>query len=118
LRERIPLLHKQSKTSHLGVPKEGDVVIVKDDRLPRSSWKLGKVLKCITSKDSKVREAKIQLPGHTTVTTAVNYLFSLELNEVSTQPRKVLQNGLNNELCLFTFSFSWECRGVQAGLDN
>jgi len=75
------------------------------------------VLKLITSKDSKVRAAEIQLPGHTTVTRAVNYLFPLELNEVSTQPRKALQNGLNNELCLITFSFSWECRGVQAGLD-
>ena len=41
MRKRIPLFHKQPKTSHLD--KEGDIV---DDKLP-SSWKLGKALKLV-----------------------------------------------------------------------
>ena len=77
------MFHKQPKTSHLGEPKEGDVVIIKDEKLPRSSWKLDKVLKLVESKGMKVRAAEIQLPGHSTVTIAIYYLFPLQLKEVS-----------------------------------
>ena len=44
LRERIPLVHKQSKTYCDKEPIEGTIVIVKDNNLPRSSWKLGKIV--------------------------------------------------------------------------
>ena len=44
LRERIPLVHKQSKFNCHKEPMEGNIMIVKDDNLPRSSWKLGKVI--------------------------------------------------------------------------
>ena len=121
MREKFLLIHKQPRTSYSGEPKEGDTVIVKDDKLPRSSWKLGKILKLIRSQDLKVRVAQIQLPGHSTKTRAINYLFPLELKEVSPQLQlyKASQDGLNEELCLITFSSSsWECYGVQAGLYN
>ena len=37
----IPLIHKAHKTCHWRVPKEGEIVIVKEDNVPRSSMKLG-----------------------------------------------------------------------------
>ena len=43
LREKLPIFHKGSKFKNVKVPKEGDIVLVKDDSMPRSSWKLGKI---------------------------------------------------------------------------
>jgi len=91
---------------------------VKDDKLPRSSWKLGKILKLISSRDLKVRVAQIQLPGHSTITRAINYIFPLELKEVSPQlqPYKALQDGLNEELCLIILLCKFVCFENMMGL--
>ncbi|XP_075157769.1 uncharacterized protein LOC142231036 [Haematobia irritans] len=40
--------------------KENDFVIVKDDNLPPTEWKLGRVIKVFTGNDSKVRVAEIR----------------------------------------------------------
>ena len=40
LREKLPLEHKHPKSQSLMEPKEGSIVIVKDNNLPRSTWKL------------------------------------------------------------------------------
>jgi len=64
------------------------------------------VLKLVESKDTKVRTAEIQLPGHSTVTKMINHLFPLKLKEalsVQSQPRNGLREGLNTELCLISF---------------
>lgn len=78
LREKLPIYHKSS-TEIQRVPKEGDIVLVKDDNLPRSSWKLGRILHLVHGQDEKVRSAKILLPGHTVVSRAINCLYTLEL---------------------------------------
>ena len=84
LRERILLIHKQPRTSYSGEPKEGDIVIVKDDKLPRSSWKLGKILKLISSRDLKVTVAHIQLPGHNTITRAISIRIKRSITSATT----------------------------------
>ena len=63
LREKLPLEHKHPKSQSLMEPKEGSIVIVKDNNLPRSTWKLGRILCLIPSSDSRVRSAEILLPG-------------------------------------------------------
>ena len=52
LREKLPLEHKQTRSQHLMEPKKGSIVIVKDKSLPRSNWKVGKILRLIPSSDS------------------------------------------------------------------
>ena len=34
LREKLPLLHRGLKSKNVKVPKEGDIVLVKDDNMP------------------------------------------------------------------------------------
>ena len=37
LREKLPVFHKGSKSKNVKVPKEGDIALVKDDNMSRSS---------------------------------------------------------------------------------
>ena len=57
----------------------GDVVLVKDDNLPRAAWKLGKILDLVQGRDGKVRSAEVLLPGHTRISRAINCLYPLEM---------------------------------------
>ena len=36
-----------------------DIVIVQDNDMPRSEWKLGKVIECLPSRDGQVRRVKV-----------------------------------------------------------
>ncbi|XP_068207524.1 uncharacterized protein [Palaemon carinicauda] len=60
IQEYLPLLQERQKWS---VPKRdinvGDVVLTLDERLPRGSWPLGKVMEVTRSADSRVRQALI-----------------------------------------------------------
>ena len=53
LRERISLYHKGANRSQ-GLPKIGDIVLVKDDNLPRAAWKLGKIINLVQGQDGMV----------------------------------------------------------------
>ena len=96
LRERIPLVHKQSKSSSSAEPIEGSIVIVKDDNLPQSAWKLGKIIRLITSRDAKIRTAEVQLPSQTIISRAINHLYPLEL-PVKSSGKKILENVADKE---------------------
>ena len=74
LRERLPLIHKAHKICHSKEPKEGEIVIVKEDNVPRSSWKLGRVTRLILGRDSKIRSVEIQLSSKNTICRAINYV--------------------------------------------
>ena len=40
-------------------PSVGDVVIIHEDKLKRCDWRIGKIVELITSKDGKIRSAKV-----------------------------------------------------------
>ena len=61
------------------VPKEGDIVLVKDDNMARSSWKLVKIQHLRIGLDGEIRSAEILLPNCLTVVRAINFLYPLEL---------------------------------------
>lgn len=46
--------------------KEGDIVLVQDDRFPRLYWKIGRVLSLILGQDGKCRVVEVQTlsPGN------------------------------------------------------
>ena len=71
-------------------PIQGSTVIVKDDNLPRSSWKLGKILQLIPGRDSEILSAEVQLAGHYFITRSVNHLYPLQLPEKVNEPAKGL----------------------------
>ena len=53
------------RRSHLGKgtgrqhPQIGDVVVVHDDNLRRQSWRIGKIVKLLTSKDGQIRACEL-----------------------------------------------------------
>ena len=62
LRERT-MHHKQPRTTVACHPQPGDIVVVQDESLPRSVWKLAKVVQVHTSVDDEARTATIMLPN-------------------------------------------------------
>ena len=59
-REYLPTLQPRSKwcTPRRNFTR-GDIVMIKDDNLPRNAWQLGEVISAVTSKDGLVRAVKI-----------------------------------------------------------
>ena len=80
LRERIPLEHKLFRSVSLKhKSRVGSIVnIVKDGNVPRGNWKLGRIVRLIISRNSKIRSADVQL-GKSIVCRSINHLYSLEL---------------------------------------
>ena len=82
LRETSPLRHKGVRSQLYRWPKLGEVVVVKDDYLPRGAWKLALIKEFIFGKDGLIRSVKIQLPNKTIISRAINHLFPLEISSV------------------------------------
>ena len=115
LREKLPLEHKQPRSQNLMEPKEGSIVIVKDKSLPRSNWKVGRILRLIPSSDSRVRSAEIQLPGESVISRAINHLYPLELTQSdqgqSIKARKTIYDSLKDDCSAILFCVPQECHG-------
>ena len=83
----------QSKNSS-NIPGVNDIVIIKEDKLPRQQWRLGRITKLIKSRDGNVRAADV-LVGKTG---AVNRLYPLEYaNENVTDIQSPIEEKLNNK---------------------
>ena len=64
------------------IPNVSEVVLVKIAKLPRSSWKLGRVVELNISRDLLVRSAKVKLMGSKEIITrSVTLLYPLEIQE-------------------------------------
>ena len=63
LRETLPLSHRESRSQILRQPKIGEIVLVKDDNVPRRTWKLAIIKEFILSRDRQIRSAIVQLPN-------------------------------------------------------
>ena len=59
--------------------------------MPRGSWKLGKIIQLIPSKDNEIRAAKVQLATKKILTRAMNHLYPLECAS-SSEPRSELKD--------------------------
>lgn len=61
----------------------GDVVIVKDEHLPRGQWKLGVVQEVATGRDNQVRAATVKVASsgrqHSTLKRPIQLLYPLEI---------------------------------------
>ena len=79
LRETLPLTHKGPRSQVKRQPKIGEIVIIKDDNLPRRTWKLGRIKSHIFSKDNQIRAVKVQLPNKNILDRAINHLYPLEI---------------------------------------
>ena len=79
LRESLPLSHKKQQSQISRQPKIGEIVLVKEDSLPRRAWKLALIKEYILSKDGEIRSVIIQLPNKQLVSRAINHLFPLEI---------------------------------------
>ena len=59
----MPLFQKGSRSSILRQPRIGEIVLVKDENLPRQTWKMALIKKFIFSKDGETPSVIIQLPN-------------------------------------------------------
>ena len=96
-------------------PKKGSIVIVKDKSLPRSNWKVAKILRLIPSSDSRIRSAEIQLPGESVISQAIDHLYPLELSQFdqgqTIEARKPIYDSLKDNCSAILFCVPRECHG-------
>ena len=77
-REYLPTLARRSKwTDVVSVPKVGDVCLITEEKTPRPTWPLGRVVEAIVGKDGLVRTYKLQTKSGI-VTRPVQRLHLLE----------------------------------------
>ena len=71
--------HKHNKNNQGNVPNVDDILFIKEDKLPRQQWRIGRILELINSRDGKVRAAKI-IVGKTkrVIERPINRLYPLE----------------------------------------
>ena len=81
LRERVQHQHKQQRSIHDRHPMEGEIVIVQDDSLPKTCWKLARITEVHRSPDNEIRSATIKIESGKELRRPINRLFPLELQE-------------------------------------
>ena len=83
LRERTQSTLKFRRIQSHFSPSVDDVVLIKDD-IPRGCWRVGKVLRLVTS-DGCVRSAKVALPSGRVIARPLNLLYPIEVCEVASK---------------------------------
>ena len=92
LRERTQSTLKSRRIQSHFSPSVDDVVLIKDD-IPRGCWRVGKVLRLVTSRDGCVRSAKVALPSGRVIARPLNLLYPIEVCEAAS---KMCENGEEN----------------------
>ena len=96
LRERSPLHHKAVKGQISAIPKKGQVVIIKEDNIPRAVWKIGKIEKVFKGLDDRVRTAEVRLPNNKYVLRAINQLYPMEVPNLEDHDKEPDSEHINN----------------------
>ena len=77
--------HQRRKKSNSDLHANvGDVVLIKDERLKRSEWRLGRVKRLINSRDFKIRAAEVNVITNgklQTLKRPVSKLYPVEFQE-------------------------------------
>ena len=91
LRERNKRIHKALGKAATIVPAVGDVVLVSVNKMPRGSWRLGRVTKLIKSRDGNIRTASVRLASGHYLTRDLRFLFPLECGSLQGDEGKVVE---------------------------
>lgn len=70
-------MFKQGKTTNIE-PREGEVVLIREDKMPRASWPYGVIVKLNPSRDSRVRTAIVRTAHRTEIVRPISMLYPLE----------------------------------------
>ena len=91
---------------------EGDIVLIKDDNIPRNNWRKGKVEKLVIGKDGKTRGAKLTMVSksgqRTSAARPVQKLVPLEIvidkmhdnSNIETKPSDETVTNTNDDITL------------------
>jgi hypothetical protein len=77
LRERPAVKFNDRKASDI-TPKPGVVVLIKEEKMPRGKWKLGKITELREGKDGFVRSASVKLANRRVIVRPIRLLYPLE----------------------------------------
>jgi len=87
LREASPY-HKTSKNQIQVEPRKGEVVLIKEDKIPRGMWKLWKIEKLNRVGDGNVRTVIIYFSNGHYVQTAFSQLYPFEVTKYLQAPEE------------------------------
>ena len=85
LRERTQSMLKTGRNHSQFSLSVDDVVLIKED-IPRGCWRMGKVIKLVSSSDGSVRSAKIKMPSGKVFGRPLNLLFPIEVSGRNDSP--------------------------------
>ena len=77
LRERQQTKLKSPRVESSEIPKIGDVVQIKENT-PRGTWKMGRIVELISSREGNIKAATILLPTRHTINRPLKLLYPLE----------------------------------------
>ena len=80
LRERSQIFNKHPRVQSQKEPKIGDIVQLKEST-PRGTWKIGKIIELIESRDGRERAARVLLPNKNVLQRSLVHLYPLECND-------------------------------------
>ena len=95
LREKSSMYHRKEKNQINAAPHIGQVVIIKDKKVPRRYWKLGKIDRLFYSNDGEIRTAEFYLSGNRHIQRSIKLLYPLELTDQSKRVLLKLLQSLN-----------------------
>ena len=98
----LELRERDVKTKARGSaqPSKGDVVVIKDEKLKRSEWRIGQIDKVIKSKDGKIRSAEVNVMSNgkrSKLTRPVNKLYPVEFTEETTDVEEPVITFVNDD---------------------
>uniref|UniRef100_A0A914PDM6 Integrase catalytic domain-containing protein n=1 Tax=Panagrolaimus davidi TaxID=227884 RepID=A0A914PDM6_9BILA len=78
LREKNNDEHNNARGATQRTPIPGEYVLVSEADQPRGSWKIAKIVDCLTSPDEQIRSAEIEYVDGFRTRRAINHLYPLE----------------------------------------
>ena len=93
--------HKNKAKNPLRVIKNGDIVVILNDKVKRQNWKLGKIVNVYRGSDQIIRAADVRTVDQSgkpiVLKRSIVHLFPLEVNEESKEVQKEQDNSAKSE---------------------
>lgn len=81
LRERNQVKHRGQRSVTKREPRKEEIVLLKEEELPRGEWRMGRIVGLPKSKDNAVRIAEVQISTRRIIRRPINLLIPLEVEE-------------------------------------